>query len=122
MKPSERAIDAIWKTDMETADEKLLLYHLASKHELGEKHSSSWKDIGPFMEDFSEKWCEKKELGAKTQLSEVKLQRAITALSARGYIETKAKEGKFKSGKKSGKEEVVVAITKKVFDDFQKSL
>jgi hypothetical protein len=51
MHQDDKAIDAIWKTDMESSQEKLVLYHLASKHELGDRYSSAWKSVDRFIED-----------------------------------------------------------------------
>ena len=109
-----RAINAVWKSDGLSANEKMVLYHLASKHELGEKFSSSWKHILEFLEDFEDKWCSLKELGQSTQLGEIKLGRALIKFDLRP-----AKPGKKKQLEGGQSMERIVAITQKLFLDYQ---
>ena len=81
-----RAINAVWKSEGLDGDEKMVLYHLASKHELGERYSSSWKHITHFIKDFKDKWSPSVELEASTQLSHIKVNRAVKSLHQKGYI------------------------------------
>ncbi len=110
-----RAVDAIWKTDLEHAHEKLVLYHLASKHELGDRYSSSWKTVDRFVEEFKPHWSTLKEIKQATQLSEVKLQRTIEGLQKKGYIESRPNEDTRHHG---GFDAFVYGITPKIFKDF----
>src|SRR5690349_13244904 len=84
------AIDAIWKTDLENAQEKLVLYHLATKHELGERYTTNWKALDVFLNDFQPHFSSFKDLKAATQLSDLKLQRTIDGLIKKRYIEQQA--------------------------------
>ena len=120
----QRAINAIWKTTLKSSDHKLVLYQLASKHELGEKHSTSWKSIDAFLSDFEDKWTYVKELREKTRLSDIKLNRSLDELIKSDYIQAKevpvkfSKRKKFKEGEEVPKQKVY-AITKKIFQDFK---
>ena len=117
-----RAINAVWKSDGLSANEKMVLYHLASKHELGEKFSSSWKHILEFLEDFEDKWCSMKELGQSTQLGEIKLGRALTELHGKDLVKfdlRPAKTGKKKQLEGGQSMERIVAITEKLFVDYR---
>jgi DNA-binding MarR family transcriptional regulator len=111
-----RAVDAIWKTDLEHANEKLVLYHLASKHELGDRYSSAWKSLDRFMDEFQPRWSHLKDIKEATQLSDVKLQRTIEALQKRGYIETQPNSEVRHHG---GLDAFVYGITPKIFNDFR---
>lgn len=111
----DRAVNAIWKTELHSAEEKLVLYQLASKHELGERYSSSWKSVHQFLEDFEVRWCAYSELKDSTQLSDTKLQRTITELQKRSYLE--ARDAADISMKGAGKN-TSYAITPKIFEDF----
>lgn len=81
-----RAINALWHTSLQSADEKLMLYHLASRHELGERYSSSWKGLEAFLADFEDRWCNEKELAEATRLSPDKVSSILQNLHERGYI------------------------------------
>lgn len=111
-----RAVDAIWKTDLEHANEKLVLYHLASKHELGDRYSSAWKSLDRFMDEFQPRWSHLKDIKEATQLSDVKLQRTIEALQKRGYIETQPNNEVRHRG---GLDAFVYGITPKIFNDYR---
>ena len=118
---TDSPIEAIWQTPQRTADEKLLLYHLATKHELGDPKSSSWKPLPDFIEDFTQKWCQQKELQTKTNLSLYKVNRALESLTESGYVTTKEQAETYRSGKESGDTERLVSITSKIFDDYERS-
>ncbi|MCX6127726.1 MAG: hypothetical protein NTX25_01520 [Proteobacteria bacterium] len=119
MIPQEnRAVDAIWKTDLDHANEKLVLYHLASKHELGDRYSSTWKTVERFLEEFDQRWGSLKEIKEATQLSEVKLERTIEDLKKKGYLESQANKEARNQG---GYDAFVYAITPKIFKDFRDS-
>jgi DNA-binding MarR family transcriptional regulator len=113
-----RAVDAIWKTDLEHANEKLVLYHLASKHELGDRYSSAWKPLDRFLDEFQPRWSHLKDIKEATQLSDVKLQRTIEALQKRGYIESQPNNEVRHHG---GLDAFVYGITPKIFDDYRLS-
>jgi hypothetical protein len=112
-----RAVDAIWKTDMEHANEKLVLYHLATKHELGDRYSSAWKNLDRFLDEFQPRWSHVKDIRGATQLSEVKLQRTIEALQKKGYIESQPNSELRHHG---GIDAFVYGITPKIFDDYRR--
>ena len=121
--PENRAINAIWKTELENPEEKLVLYQLAAKHELGERYSSSWKSVDQFLKDYEERWCQFKELKEATQMSEIKLQRTVSALKKRNFIVTDEIPVKLnKSGDNKGETQTVYAITPKIFEDFASGL
>ncbi|NRA68416.1 MAG: hypothetical protein HRU19_28285 [Pseudobacteriovorax sp.] len=114
-----RAVNAIWKTDLGSAEAKLVLYQLATKHELGDRYSSSWKDTEKFLSDFELKWCQFKDIQVGTQLSEVKLNRTFKDLEEKGFIVSKQQPAKLskKGAVKSG-DVTVYAITDKIFAEF----
>ena len=117
---THNAVNAIWQTNLNTSHEKLVLYHLASKHELGEKHSPSWKSIPTFLSDFSDRWCSFDELKNATQLSEIKLSRTVEHLTKNGYIKEEEKTVHASRGKKAALScQKVFAITEKIFSDYQ---
>tara|TARA_B100001094_G_C18096657_1_gene753355 strand:- start:741 stop:1106 length:366 start_codon:yes stop_codon:yes gene_type:complete len=112
------AITAVWKTDFQSQEEKLIVVHLASKHEMGEKYSSSWKPVTDFLTQFEEKWCTLSDLASKTHISKVKMTRNLGTLVEKGYINESTKDGKrFKDGKETSLEPIY-SLTKKVFEDF----
>jgi DNA-binding MarR family transcriptional regulator len=113
-----RAVDAIWKTDLEHANEKLVLYHLASKHELGDRYSSAWKNLDRFLDEFQPRWSHLKDIKEATQLSDVKLQRTIEALQKRGYIESQPNNEARHQG---GLDAFVYGIKPKIFEDYRLS-
>lgn len=115
-----RAIDAIWKTDMDNAQEKLVLYQLASKHELGERYSSNWKSLENFIADFQPRFAPFKELENGTQLSTIKLQRTIEGLLKKGYIEAQSREEVAHAGDEWDAR--VFAITPKIFKEYRQVL
>lgn len=112
-----RAIDAIWKTDMDNAQEKLVLYQLASKHELGERFSSNWKSLEAFIADFQPRFASLKDLSNGTKLSDIKLQRTIEGLLKKGYIEAH-KQDHFADGTETR----AYAITPKIFQEYREVL
>ena len=114
MHQDDKAIDAIWKTDMESSQEKLVLYHLASKHELGDRYSSAWKSVDRFIEDLEPRWCAFKDIKTATQLSEIKLQRTIEGLLKKGYIERHSSQDP-----KANHELEHFAITSKLFEEYR---
>ena len=117
---TQTAVNAIWQTNLSNANEKLVLYHLASKHELGDKHSPSWKSVPTFLKDFSDKWCSFNELRSATQLSDIKLERTVLNLAERGYIKEDDKMVHASRGKRSAiAKEKIFAITPKIFQDCQ---
>ena len=118
----DRAINAIWHTEMDSPEEKLVLYHLASKHELGERYSTAWKSLGGFLNDFEDKWCGQKELIDATQMSNIKFDRTVETLSKRGYIKKVQRVQKSKSGTVKDKSETMLAITPKLFTDYQSTI
>jgi len=111
-----RAVDAIWKTELEHANEKLVLYSLASKHELGDRYSSAWKSVDRFVDEFQARWSHVKEIKEATQLSDVKLQRTIEALQKKGYIESQPNSEARHHG---GLDAFVYGITPKIFDEYR---
>lgn len=111
------AIDAIWKTDLENSQEKLVLYHLATRHELGERYTTNWKPLETFLLDFKPHWSTLKDLKLATQLSDLKLQRTIEGLIKKGYIE---KEGSTDSIQTGGAA-FTYAITPKIFEDYRQA-
>ncbi len=119
MTPTDnRAIDAIWKTDLDNAQEKLVLYQLASKHELGERYSSNWKTLETFIADFQPRYASMKDLRDGTQLSEMKLQRTVEALLKKGYIEDQGHT----EDRAGGIETHAYAITPKIFQEYRRVL
>lgn len=114
-----RAVDAIWKTELDHAHEKLVLYHLATKHELGDRYSSAWKPLERFLTDFNLKWAPIKDLKEATRLSDIKLQRTIEGLLKKGYI---TKQDNQDVKQKGGMDAFVYGITPKIFEDYQMSL
>ena len=118
-----KAIDAIWKTNLNDSSEKLVLYQLTSKHDLGNRFSSSWKNIIEFLDDFEPKWSTIKEIMNGTQLSQVKVQRALDNLASQKYVTCSEVAVKLKKKKvESGEMQAVYAITDKIFSDYGKQL
>lgn len=118
----DKAINAIWKTDLGSPEAKLVLYQLASRHELGDRYSSSWKTAEQFVKDFEQKWSTAKEIAAATQLTEVKFERVADNLVEKGYVATKELEPRVnKKGKVIGKTSKAYAITSKIFEEFAAS-
>ena len=118
LKGDIKAIDAIWKTELKDANEKLVLYHLASKHELGERYSTSWKSLEQFLGDFEVKWCELKDICEATRLSEVKASRTLQGLVSRNYVDTKEIPVKLKKRLLEDQFETVYGISTKIFTEF----
>ena len=121
--PTKRAVDAIWKTNIHGANEKLILYFLTSKHHLGHSTSSDWKELDDFIKDFEAKWVTEKELQTGTQLSPIKVQRTIKALADAGYVDISKRAKKFSKRKKFKEDELVpheslYAVTEKIFHDY----
>ena len=122
-----RAINAVWKSESETHTEKLVLAHLATKHELGEKYSSSWKPLDQFIDDFQDRWCALHELADATQLSPLKVERTLAGLVARDLIKVSERPAKLGKRKKLAEGEAVpmeqvVALTTKIFNSYRKTL
>lgn len=132
------ALDAIWQTSLNSSIEKLIMAHLTSKHDLGDKYSSaSWKEINSFIDNFEDKWCNLKELEDATQLSQVKIQRVLKGLKDKDLVKSTLKstrsekkkksvndEGKIETNtkKKDAPNEVVYAVTKKIFEDYAQTI
>ena len=119
MSDNTKAIDAIWKTELNDSNEKLVLYHLTSKHQLGERYSSSWKSLATFMSDFSLQWCSVKDIQEGTRLSDVKVHRTLESLKSQGLVELSERE--IRVGKKKAKTatERLYAINLKIFENYQ---
>lgn len=111
------AIDAIWKTDLENAQEKLVLYHLATRHELGERYTTNWKPLETFLLDFQPHWSTFKDLKAATQLSDLKLQRTIEGLIKKRYIDQQSSTDSIHAGGAA----FTYAITPKIFEDYRQA-
>jgi hypothetical protein len=111
------AIDAIWKTDLENAQEKLVLYHLATRHELGERYTTNWKTLDSFLSEFIPHYSAFKDLKAATQLSDLKLQRTIETLLKKRYIEQQDSADTLHAGGNP----FSYAITRKIFEDYRQS-
>ncbi|SME96031.1 hypothetical protein [Pseudobacteriovorax antillogorgiicola] len=116
-----KAINAIWMTELKDANEKLVLYQLATKHDLGERYSSSWKSLEQFISDFETKWCSFKEIIDGTRLSHVKAERTLNALKSRNLVESKEIPVKLKKNDVQEEYQTVYGITAKIFIDFQDS-
>lgn len=115
-----KAVDAIWKTQLKDANEKLVLYHLVTKHELGDRYSSSWKSIEQFLNDFDTKWFSPKELQMGTQLSSVKVERTLKELMNRNLVESSEIPAKLnKREDNPNKTQTIYAITSKLFEDYK---
>ena len=115
-----KAVDAIWKTQLKDANEKLVLYQLVTKHELGERYSSSWKTIDQFIGDFDTKWFTCKEVEEGTKLSPVKVERTLKTLHGRKLVETSEIPVKLKKNQEdTGETQTIYAITPKLFEDYR---
>lgn len=114
-----KAVDAIWKTNLNNGNEKLVLYQLTSRHELGNRFSSSWKTLDEFIKDFELKWTTIKEIMEGTQLSQVKVQRTLDTLTSQKFVESSEVPIKLKKKQiETGEMQAVYAITDKIFVDF----
>lgn len=89
--PENHAVSAIWNTNFGSADDKLVMYFLTSKHELGSKTSVTYKKLDEFLNEFTDRWCNHKELVEGTRLSPVKLERCLQNLLKQGYLKTQTK-------------------------------
>lgn len=119
----KNAVDAIWKTNSHSADQKLVLSSLISKHSLGKSTSSDWKRLDEFLNGFEERFTEIKDILSDTQLSDIKVKRVLEGLVADGYITSTKRPKKFKR-KKVQEDEIVpqdtlYAITDKIFYEYQ---
>ena len=112
------AIDAIKKAENKNAVEKLVLFQLSSKHDMGSKQSVNWKSLDNFIDDFSEKWQSLGDLAEKTQLSLVKVSRAIETLEKDKLITRKTVDTKTKKAKVIGKHEVI-SLTPTIFENYK---
>ena len=65
------------KTENKSAVEKLVLFQLSRKHEMGSSKSVNWKGLDDFINDFSEKWQSVEDIAQKTNLSTVKIQEQL---------------------------------------------
>ena len=120
------AVDAIKKADNHNANEKLILNFLCNKQPMGEKTSSSWCELGSFIENFEPKWSHVKELEEGTRLTPVKLRRSLETLVERGYIAVNKIDKKFGKRKKFLENEIVpkeniYSITSLVFTEYRDS-
>ena len=118
-----RALNAVWNTDVQSQGEKLVLAHLATKHELGNKFSSGWKPLEQFIADFQDRWCSLNEIEEATRLSPVKATQTIAALVSRDLVKVteRPKVGKRRKEGAPVAMEQVVALTPKIFNDYQMS-
>ena len=114
------AVDAIKKSTNKNAVEKLVLFQLSTKHEMGSSKSVNWKCLDEFLDDFSERWQSIEDLAKHTNLSTVKVSRAIETLSKDQLVVTKSVEKKTKKAKVIGQEEVV-SLTPKVFQNYREA-
>lgn len=121
---NRQALNALWKSDLVGSDEKIMLYHLTSKHSLGDGTTVGLKDVDRFIEDFSDRWCEERELHKVSNLSEVKAQRSLNTLQEKGYIKYSEKEVFTKKGKprKDVSKLKLYAITEKLFHEFSENI
>ena len=117
---NQPVVDALWQTKMQSSHEKLVLYYLMSKHDLSENYSNDWKRVQKFMENFSDRWCNLREIKDGTRLSERKLTCVLEGLKERGYIKasTRLVNAENLPPQKKGTKEVAFAITEKLFHEF----
>ena len=115
------AVDAIKQTKNKSAVEKLVLFQLSRKHEMGSSKSVNWKGLDDFINDFSEKWQSVEDIAQKTNLSTVKISRAIETLAQDDLVVKKTVEVKTKKAKVIGEHEVI-SLTPKVFESYKKQL
>ena len=114
------AVDAIKQTKNKSAVEKLVLFQLSRKHEMGSSKSVNWKGLDDFINDFSEKWQSVEDIAQKTNLSTVKISRAIETLAQDDLVVKKTVEVKTKKAKVIGEHEVI-SLTPKVFESYKNS-
>jgi predicted transcriptional regulator len=74
--------------------EKLIPYFLSTKHRLAEKFVNKYCHVDKFLEYFSDKWSNMKDLMEHTRVSETKLTDTLASLKDRGYIKTVEQEVK----------------------------
>ena len=120
----DHAMKAVWDTELESHYEKLVICHLAAKHELGDRYSSAWKPLDQFIAEFQDRWCNLHELEDATHLSKVKLERALAGLVARDLVKVSQRPAKVGKRKKLLEGEVapteqVVTLTAKIFSDYK---
>ena len=114
------AVDAIKKVSNKSAVEKLVLFQLSSKHDMGSTRSVNWKGLEDFISDFSEKWQSISDIAENTNLSEVKVSRAIETLEKEDLITRKTVPIKTKKSKVVGEHDVI-SLTPKVFETYKNS-
>ena len=114
------AVDAIKKTGNKSSIEKLVLFQLSRKHEMGSTKNVSWKSLDEFITDFSEKWQSVEDIAQRTNLSTVKISRAIETLAQDDLVARKTIDVKTKKAKVIGKHEVI-SLTPKVFESYKES-
>ena len=114
------AVDAIKKTENKSSIEKLVLFQLSRKHEMGSTKNVTWKGLDDFINDFSEKWQSVEDIAQKTNLSTVKITRAIETLAQEDLVARKTVPVKTKKAKVIGKHEVI-SLTPKIFETYKNS-
>ena len=116
------AIDVIWNTKLESSAERLVIYYLASKHQLAERVTSTYQTVSQFLNGMQDAWTSMRELQTATQLSTVKIQKTLEGLSERGLVKASQRPlytGKPKvEGMDIGPQETIYDITDKMFADF----
>ena len=128
MDKESQVLNAISNAELKSSKEKLVLFCLVQKHELGDSNTNTWRSMSAFMSKFSDKWCSMKELVEKTRLSDKKLIEVLDGLKDRGYIKVdyQSDEGdlvtKKPNKKLNNKSKVLTyAITDKIFNEFGSS-
>ena len=119
-KDTKFAVDAIKKTTDKSSVEKLVLFQLSRKHEMGSKHSVNWKGLDDFISDFQEKWQSVEDIAQQTNLSTVKISRAVETLVKDDFVTKKKVAIKTKKAKVIGEHEVF-SLTPKVFETYKNS-
>ena len=80
------AIDAVYNVPLNSAEEKMIVLQLTSKHQMAQQHMNAYRDVDNFLEDFSEKWMNRRELQDSLHLSDSRLDRSLESLKKQGYV------------------------------------
>jgi hypothetical protein len=121
---SASPIDAIWNTDQCTADEKLVIYYLTTRHQIGEKYSPTYLTVDKFIDNLGEQWSNFKEIEEATRLSKVRLERALAQLETRKIVKTTQRPARVSKKNQDTDlmpRESVYDITEKLFTDYMGS-
>ena len=115
------AVDVIWNTKLESSAEKMVVYYLASKHQLGERVTSTYMTASQFVGAMQEIWIGMRELTNATQLSAVKVEKSLQSLLSRGIIKKMSRplhSGGSKENVDIAPQETVYDLTDKIFREY----